>query len=68
MYMSSTEYTYVGREEHTAQLAGQLYLADVVAARLQRQVSSQRVVPASDVAVVTGTTRPAPIDERAFQH
>ena len=68
MYVSSTEYTYVGREEHTAQLAGQLYLADVVAARLQRQVSSQRVVPASDVAVVTGTTRPAPIDERAFQH
>lgn len=67
MYVSTAEYNYVGREEHTAQLAGQLYLADFVDLRLQRAVTAQPVVPSSTVAVLSESIPPAPVDERTLQ-
>lgn len=74
MYVGTAEYNYVGREEHTAQLAGQLYLSHFVHDRLRPVVAPSvaswaaggRVLPG----LVTGTAtanRIAPTDERQLQ-
>ena len=62
MYVSRTEYTYVGREEHTAQLAAQLVLTLTLTASVD---AADAVAPAD---VDPGTddqlrTPPAPSDE-----
>ncbi|MFN8169918.1 MAG: hypothetical protein U0S36_14215 [Candidatus Nanopelagicales bacterium] len=52
MYAADDEYNYVGREEHTAQLASQLVLSLIVAsspAGLRTGGAAVRVVPQSDL-------------------
>jgi hypothetical protein len=64
MYVSSAEYTYVGREEHAAQLAGQLYLTEYLRSRVPLAVA------ASSQSVVVGVPQvpaPAPQSEARYQ-
>lgn len=73
-YVDGVEYNYVGREEHTAQLAGQLYLSYFAAERLHPTVTSMpaawnaggRLVP-TRTASTGAATRMAPFDERRLQ-
>ena len=63
MYGSDAEYKYVGREEHTAQLAAQLYLAYFTRDRLTLSVTAQPVTPGARVAVPSVVAPPAPLSE-----
>jgi hypothetical protein len=73
-YVDTVEYNYVGREEHTAQLAGQLYLSWFVKHRLRPAVAAMpvswsaggRTLP-SQVASAASTSRLVPTDERTLQ-
>ncbi len=68
MYQSSTEYNYAGREEHTAQLAAQTYLAYFTQARLNVEVTPQPVAP-NGPGVAPATTRaPVPANETILMH
>jgi hypothetical protein len=68
MYQTSTEYKYVGREEHTAQLAAQTYLAYFTQARLNVEVTPQPVAP-NGPGVAPATTRaPVPANEAILMH
>jgi hypothetical protein len=73
-FISNTEYRYVGREEHTAQLAAQLYLSHFLPERVGFTVapSISPWAPGADRvvggALQTATlSRLAPIDERIFK-
>ena len=64
MYGSDTEYKYVGREEHTAQLAAQLYLAYFTRDRLTVSVIAQPATPSTRVAEPTAAAPPAASSEQ----
>lgn len=68
MYLSSTEYSYVGREEHTAQLAAQVYLAYFTKERLTVDVAPQPVLVSSRTPVPAQHAPPAARSEAVLRH
>ena len=74
VYVGTGEYTYLGREQHSAQLAGQLYLSWFVHDRLSTSVVSTPApwspgarLLTSLVAGTAGTGSMAPFDESILQ-
>ncbi len=60
MYQGASEYSYVGAEEHAAQLAAQLYLSRVIDAQLSVVVAAQ---PVRTAVAAPSVAAPKPVDE-----
>jgi hypothetical protein len=63
MYQRATEYRYAGAEEHTAQLAAQVYLAYFTQDQLQVEITSQRVGTHGPDVVTQFQPAPHPVNE-----
>ncbi len=68
MYTSTKQYSYVGAEEHTAQLAAQTYLAGFIQQDLTVQVTAQPISPSRDEPSARPSHAPVPVTGEAAVH